>query len=371
MRFLKVVSAVSAAWMISWSALALGSGQTTETAPTAPVFLQEAHEVFYPTYFVAPDDIDGDGESDLLWFNASTSQFAYWISSPNNNGTSYARASYKIFNITPGYYVGAEGDFNGDRRADLIWTSTANDLYMWTSLGSSFESTYIGKYPQGWKLLGAGDIDGDGDADLLWWNESTCQFGYWIMHGTTIARLKTINVSCGYHVAAIGHFLQSPYLDLLWTSDAHDLYLWGGNGGGFTSTLLGSYDAGGRIVGAAIAGDFGGVNVYVQNDTSHQFSQYELVSYYNSNNQITRSTFGLIQSLPINDGDHLGAMGNFDNSNEAVLIWANDTLNANNSPAQPGSLTWFTGTFSSQNQGWTSSVISNYPSGWRLIGAQN
>jgi hypothetical protein len=375
MRFFRAFAVMAVAWAMSHSAWAFGSGQpgqaSSPTVAAAPGFLQEAHEIFYSNYFIAPDDIDGDGISDLLWFNSSTSQFAYWISSPRNTDTSYARSSYKIFNITPGYHVGAVGDFNGDRKADLIWTSAANDLYFWASQGVSFKSTYIRNYPPGWKLLGAGDIDGDGDADLLWWNESSCQFGYWIMHGAAVSRLQTFNVTCGYHVAAVGHFLQTAHLDLLWTSSAHDLYLWAGNGSGFSSSRLGTYAADGTVVGAAVAGDFGGLNVYVKSETSNEFSQYERVSYYGPDGHVTQTTFGLVQTLPLNEGDYLGAMGNFGNGNEAVLIWANDSLNADSSPDQPGSFDWFTRTFSPQNQGWLSANIGSYPTGWRLVGAQN
>jgi hypothetical protein len=364
-----------AACMVSSLAFATAPGQpnpmATASAPSKPQFLQVANEIFYPTYFVAPNDIDGDGTSDLLWFNASTSQFAYWISSPNNTDTMYVRDSYKIFNITPGYYIGAIGDFNGDRKADLIWTSTDNDLYLWESTGASFQSTYIGTYPAGWQLVGAGDIDGDGDADLLWWNESACQFGYWIMHGATVARRTIINVACGYHIAAIGHFMQTTHVDLLWTSAAHDLYLWAGSGSGFSSTLIGNYDPQGRVIGAAVAGDFGGVNIYVQNDGALQFKQYEERSYFNSNGQVTETSFGLVNTFSINSNDYLGATGNFDNGNEAVLVWANDASNAASAPAAPGSLTWLTRTFSPPNQGWLSAPIGSYPSGWTLVGARN
>ncbi len=364
-----------AAWMISSLTFAAGSGQTNliaaTSAPSKPQFLQVANEIFYPTHYVAPNDIDGDGLSDLIWFNASTSQFAYWISSPNNAKTSYVRDSYRIFNITRGYYIGAVGDFNGDRKADLVWTSANNDLYMWTSTGTSFQSAYIGTYPTGWQLIGAGDIDGDGDADLLWWNESTCQFGYWIMHGPAMATLKTINITCGYHIAAIGHFMQTTHVDLLWTSAAHDLYLWTGSDAGFKSTLVGNYDAQGRIIGAAVAGDFGGMNIYVQNDGALQFKQYEQRRYFNSSGQATQTTFGLVNTFPIKSNDYLAATGNFDNGNEAVLIWANDTLNSASSSAEPGSLNWYTSTFSNANQDWLSTPIGNYPSGWTLVGARN
>ncbi len=358
-RLFAVLCALAA--VLPGKALAVG-------APAKPQFLQVANEVFYPNNYVAPSDIDGDGISDLLWFNNTTSQFAFWITGSTSSNTGYARGSYQVINITPGYYIGAIGDFNGDTKSDLIWTSANNDLYLWTSQGSSFKSEYIGTYPAGWQLLGAGDIDGDGDADLLWWNESTCQFGYWIMHGSKIANIKTFNVTCGYHVAAIGHFMQTTHLDLLWTSAANDVYLWAGQGNWFSSTFLGNYDAQGRIIGAAVAGDFGGVNVYVQNDTTLKFEQYEWVQSYNNQHQVASTTFTLKNSFPINAGDYLGAIGNYAHLNEGVAIWANDTANGGSSP---GSLHWYTSTMSSTGSGWNYLSIGSYPSGWTLVGARN
>ena len=324
-----------------------------------------------PNYFYeAPDDVDGDGLSDLLWFNAEKSKIGYWLSSETSSASAYVRGPTKTFDVKRGYYVGAVGDFNGDFKTDLILTSAKRDLYLWSSNGTSFDSTHIGHYPEGWQLLGAGDVDGDGDADLLWWNEKKCEFGYWIMHGATVAQKTTVKATCGYHVAAIGHFMQTTHLDLLWTSDAHDVYLWAGSDTGFTSTLLGNYDPQGRIIGAAISGDFTGINVYVQNDAAQQFTQYEWIRWYDSQGQVAQTTFNAMRSFPLNPGDYLGATGNFDYGNEAVLVWANDTGNAGTTPKKPGSLSWYTSTFTF-GSGWNFAKMASYPTGWTLIGARN
>ncbi len=48
----------------------------------AAVPASQANEVFYPPnyFYEAPDDVDGDGLSDLLWFNAEKSKIGYWLS---------------------------------------------------------------------------------------------------------------------------------------------------------------------------------------------------------------------------------------------------------------------------------------------------
>jgi FG-GAP-like repeat len=155
-----------------------------------------------------PYDIDGNCTSDLFWMNDETHQFGWWLLEP----VPYPRGEItrnisQIVSVTPGYWIAATGDFNNDGKADLVWTSSSRDLYLWTSNGSGFTSNYIGNYPSGWTLVGAADIDGDGYDDLIWENQSACQFGYWLMKGGQVVNRTTIAVTCGYHI----NFIETAY----------------------------------------------------------------------------------------------------------------------------------------------------------------
>ena len=144
------------------------------------------------------------------------------------------RKSLRTFNVTPGYFVGASGDFNNDGYADLVFTSANRDLYLWTNdQNGGFTSRYMGTYPSQWQLVGAGDINGDGYDDLLWLDPSDCQFAYWLMQGGTRIGYKIINIACGYYPMGIGYYTPSNRLSILWTSAAHDLYIWDSTGDDF------------------------------------------------------------------------------------------------------------------------------------------
>lgn len=90
-----------------------------------------------------PGDFNGDGTSDLLWFNPQLSQVGYWnmhaeVLADSFSSGRVTRTGAKVIDVTRGYFVGATGDFNNDGFADLIFTSANRDLW----LGNGVRFTY-------------------------------------------------------------------------------------------------------------------------------------------------------------------------------------------------------------------------------------
>ncbi|WP_267221483.1 FG-GAP repeat domain-containing protein [Dyella silvae] len=247
--------ALSCLFAASWSHDASASNQlapemaatsATVTSPTVSFGTLPALQVATPkpgSKYV-PGDFNGDGTSDLLWFNPILSQVGYWTMNATTVGVPFSgggvtRTGLASFAVTPGYFVGAVGDFNNDGYADLVFTSANHDLWLWTNnRNGSWSSTKIGTYPSQWQLVGAGDIDGDGYDDLLWLDPSECKFGYWTMHGAVPTGYQIIDIACGYYPIGIGYYQPSNRLSILWTSAANDLYIWDSKPGWFASYNL-------------------------------------------------------------------------------------------------------------------------------------
>jgi hypothetical protein len=79
-------------------------------------------------------DVNGDGQTDLLWTNASTNQFGWWLM----NGTTIAGLGVRP--ITAGYSFATIGDFNGDGLVDVLFTNAAGNANLWTGIGNGFQS---------------------------------------------------------------------------------------------------------------------------------------------------------------------------------------------------------------------------------------
>jgi FG-GAP-like repeat len=62
-------------------------------------------------------DFDGDGKSDILWFNKQSGKLAMWFM----NGLTYSNAVALPESVDPSWTVVRAGDFNGDGKDDILW----------------------------------------------------------------------------------------------------------------------------------------------------------------------------------------------------------------------------------------------------------
>jgi len=324
-----------------------------------------------------PGDFNGDGTSDLLWFNPLLSQVGYWAMTatvPSTAGGGVTRTGVKTYNVTPGYFVGAVGDFNDDGYADLVFTSAKRDLWLWTNNEQGgWTSSEIGSYPDQWQLIGAGDVDGDGYDDLLWLDPSECKFAYWTMRGAARTGYKIIDIACGYYPMGVGYYAPSNRISILWTSAAKDLYIWDSTPSGFASYNLTPYISLTNVwtIGGGFMGQGIGVESHLK-DSSGFFYTGEADTYTRifdarGNQTDVQAVPGWSGGLQLWQGN-VGSAGYVIQGNGVnktglyMLDQANGTINTNGLPSP--SITYSgTAPLPPGANSWT------YPIGWYVVGA--
>ena len=148
-------------------------------------------------------DINADGRTDIVHAVANTNYVHTWIS--NGNGT-FNVGTFRAWNgygIPNGQWF--TGDFNGDRRADLLHVVNGADyVHLWMSNGNgtfnilTFRPWAGYGIPNGvWRL---GDFNGDGRTDILHAVANTDYAHVWLSNGNGTFAVGTFRPWRGYGI---------------------------------------------------------------------------------------------------------------------------------------------------------------------------
>ncbi len=156
-------------------------------------------------------DFNGDGTSDILWYNSSTSavgMFRMQNGVPTWVGIGQGGAGWSIVGV---------GDFNGDGTSDILWYNAssravgqfrmANGVPTWVNIGTG---------SAGWSIAGTGDYNGDGTADILWYNASSRAVGMFRMANGVPTWVNIGTGGAGWSIAGSGDFNGDGTTDILW-----------------------------------------------------------------------------------------------------------------------------------------------------------
>ncbi len=140
---------------------------------------------------VAAADVTGT-TWELVFQNSTTGNISTW----QMNGTSVVSYGGTLGSVGAGsgwQCVGAP-DLNGDGHSDLLfWNSQTGEVSWWgCNLGAQQVLSYNADFAQvndtTWHLQGSEDTNGDGHPDLIWWNTNSGIESRWLLDGTTVTQ---------------------------------------------------------------------------------------------------------------------------------------------------------------------------------------
>lgn len=176
------------------------------------------------TFVWGHGDYNGDGFSDVLWFNVEAHAVGWTdmnggvVSGWNDLGT------YQDWWIS----AGDRSDLTGDGSDDIIFMNFTTGELGFYDMDGGQPGAWHELYAQDfnvWQIVGGDDFNGDGTDDILWHNTQTDESAFWLMDQGNVAQF----VSLGAHgdVVATGDFMGDGSADILWS-----------NGGGIQMSMV-------------------------------------------------------------------------------------------------------------------------------------
>lgn len=259
------------------------------------------------------NDINANGTSDLLWYNQSSGQFAYWLM---NNTTV---VSTGVQSVGTNFRIAGTGDLNGDGAADIIWRDVTNNYhYLWRSNGNgTFTTPWLGAIGAGWSIARLADINGDGKDDIIWENPSAGQMAYWLMNDTTVTSTSVRTVGTDYRIVGAGDFDGDGRGDILWRNQTNGyLYLWRSRGDGTFDTSFVAGIAAGWNIAAVVDLNGDGTSDIVWEETTQG-----LMAYWFMNGATVTST-GV---KAVGTDYRIMTSGDLNGDGRGDLVWGNAT----------------------------------------------
>ncbi|MEI6208718.1 MAG: VWA domain-containing protein [Desulfuromonadales bacterium] len=166
---------------------------------------------------VATGDLNGDGKTDLIWWNQVTGQVYAMLL----NGTTVTGSAIIYSEPDTSWKIVAAADFDGNGKSELLWwNSRTGQVAIGSTNGTSVSSGTLiwTEANTDWRIAGAGDLDGDGKADIIWHNRSTGQVYGMQTNGSSVTNGAVIytDPNTYWEIISVGNYNRDNKADLLW-----------------------------------------------------------------------------------------------------------------------------------------------------------
>lgn len=196
-------------------------GTVVENPADVPVLLRQV-------------DVDGNGRSDLLFFNHDLNRVSYWYM----DGATRLAASSVLLNGK--YHLADTGDMDNDGRTDLLFTSASRDLVVGLSGPSGYVFHVLPySYSTSQVVLALADVNGDRRADIVLRDTSTGRLSLWYMDGITRAAYNAVSMSPALTFIGHGDMNNNHRHDLLWVDAQRNVLVSLSTGIGYDTMPIG------------------------------------------------------------------------------------------------------------------------------------
>jgi len=181
---------------------------------------------------VATGDMNGDGKTDLIWWNKTTGQvYAMLV-----NGVAIAGGGLIYTEPNTNWKIVAAADFNANGKVELLWWNSSTGqvaLGQTNGTGASTAAVIYNESNTSWRIAGAGDLDGDGKADIIWHNKTTGQVYGMQTNGSSVTNgaMMYTEANTNWEIVSVGTYNSDNKAELLWwNQQTGQLYLMPMNG---------------------------------------------------------------------------------------------------------------------------------------------
>jgi hypothetical protein len=284
---------------------------------------------------VVVNDVDGDGDTDMMWRNDARTDLASWLMD------GHERVGAQGYRVGPQWNIIASGDFNGDGARDLVW-SDGRDMQLWQRYGDGYQGWQMPAFPIGYRVVAAGDIDGDGNADLLWRDADNTVLALWTMDGPWVKDGRAYGLPASWRIAGTGDLNADGRLDLVVTNGVR-MDLWKGQRNlQWESAAMGGYPVGWELAGTADIDGDGASDLLWRHAALGYFVQWKMIG--------PRRIWG--REYGVDGAWRILSTGDYNRDGKADFVWTNGTLMQLWSSRPEG--------------GYAGLEMPGYPRGWSL-----
>src|SRR5215213_727778 len=171
-----------------------------------------------------PFDFNGDRKADILWQNDDGTP-AVWLL----DGTNVSAFGAVLPDPGPAWHAIDSADFNRDGRSDILWQNNDGTASVWLMNGTNVQAfgAVLPNPGPTWHAKEAADFNADGQADILWQNNDGTA-SVWLMDGTNVAAFGAALPNPGptWHVKDAADFNADGKADILWQNDDGTASVW-------------------------------------------------------------------------------------------------------------------------------------------------